>query len=588
MKPMGLIIDSFAGGGGASTGIEMALGRSPDIAINHDAEALAMHQANHPATKHYSKNIWQVDPLEAVGNRAVDLAWFSPDCKHFSKAKGGKPVKASIRDLAWVVVRWAKTVRPRLIMLENVEEFQGWGPLKHNDNGELIPDPERKGETFRRWMGELKRLGYRIEWRELRACDYGSPTIRKRFFMIARRDGCKIVWPKTTHGDPKSEAVQIGELKPWRTAAEIIDWNLPCYSIFLSKEEGRSVGVKRPLEEATMTRIAKGIDRYVINAIKPFIVNLTHQGGDRTEPVDEPFKTVTGAHRGEKAVVSPVIVPTLITSGYGEREGQEPCVPGLEKPLGTAVASGVKHALVAPHLTKFRKNSVGSGLDEPAPTVTANSYIKRPGGAPPIGVVAAFMAQHNIDRGRGHPGRSVEHPVSTVTSSGAQQGVVATHMLNMKGSDRRDSEAGEPVNTITGGGYHIAQVAAFMTKYYGTGEGAAIDEPCHTTTTKDRFGLITVDINGEPYIIADIGMRMLSPRELFRAQGFPDDYIIAPEFNGKPLTKTAQIRMCGNSVCPQVAEALVHANFSAGLTAVRVEKKDTPWEYPLFSEEAAA
>lgn len=556
MNP-GIIIDSFAGGGGASTGIEMALGRSPDIAINHNEVALALHAANHPKTLHLSKNIWHVDPIDAVGRQHVALAWFSPDCKHFSKAKGGAPVKRNIRDLAWVVVMWAQRVRPDVIALENVEEFQTWGPVGLDNQ----PIKERAGETFKLWIAALKHEGYKVQFRELRACNFGVPTIRKRFFVVARCDGKPIIWPEPTHGDPASDAVKSGKLKPWRTAAEIIDWSIPCPSIFLTAEEARTIGVKRPLAPATMARIAKGVQRYVIAAHKPFLVILTHQGGDRIEGLGDPFRTITGTHRGEKA-------------------------------------------LVAAHITKFRNGAIGSGADEPMPTITANSYVVRPGGAPPLGVVAAFLAQHNNDRSGPKAGRCADDPVSTVTATGAQQAVVtafmslaqqggsnrsaedphaticastkdqnqviAAHMLNLKGSNRRAEPIIDPVNTICSGGQHIAQVAAFLTKYYGTGgQLAGVGEPAHTITTKARLGLVTVEIGGEPYIITDIGMRMLTPRELFRAQGFPDDYLIDRGLftlqDGsrvwQPLTKSAQINACGNSVCPPVAAAIIRAQF---------------------------
>lgn len=643
----GLIIDSFAGGGGASTGIEMALNaafeqgllperRYVDMAVNHDPEALALHAANHPNTKHFSKNIWQFDPLVEIGNRKVALAWFSPDCKHFSKAKGGKPVKKEIRDLAWVVPRFARQVRPDVIMLENVEEFRTWGPLTfaRDETGEIrrdpktgdplmMPDPDRKGETFKVWTAQLRRLGYRMEWRELRACDYGAPTIRRRFFMIARRDGKKIVWPKPTHGDPKSDAVKNGELKPWRTAAEIIDWAIPCPSIFLTKEEGRAIGVKRPLEVATMDRIRKGVKRYVLDADKPFIVNLTHQGGDRNEPVDQPMNTVTGAHRGEKAVVAPVYVgvggrmaqspertvdaplntltakadgafvaPVMVPRYDDRRAGRSPRTAPADAPMQTITAGGNVGVMAAAHLTKFRANSIGSGMDEPVPTVTANSFIKRPGGAPPIGVVAAFLAQNNIDgrTGEGNPGRPADEPVSTILQSGSHQGVIASHMIDMHGGDMRMAGTDEPLRSLTAQGFHAAQVAAFLTKYYGTDQDPKIEDPLHTATAKARFGLVTVEIEGEPYIIADIGMRMLSPRELFRAQGFPEDYIIHPVHNGKRLTKTAQIRMCGNSVCPQMAEALVRANIieTVEMHVERTRPAKFIPEFPLWSEDEEA
>jgi DNA (cytosine-5)-methyltransferase 1 len=658
-----IIVDSFAGGGGASTGIELALGRSPDIAINHDAVALAMHEVNHPRTLHLTSDVWSVDPVEACGGRPVGLLWASPDCKHFSKAKGGKPVDKNIRGLAWVVVHWANVVQPRVIILENVEEFSTWGPLGADGK----PCPLQKGQTFERWVSEMKGLGYAVAWRELRACDYGAPTIRKRLFLIARRDGAPIMWPEPTHGDPKSDTVKSGKLKPWRTAAEIIDWSLPCPSIFdTSAEIMAKYGLRavRPLQQATMARIAKGVKRYVLDAAKPFIVNLTHHGAGQMQDPEGPLATVTAAHRGEKAVVTPfavrtdhssairagvhnlqdpartvtssggiavvapfvsaaqqggsvrdaadplhtvtasakdqnqIIVPTLIQTGYGEREGQEPRVPGLDKPLGTAVAGGIKHALVAPHLTKFHGGQVGASLEDPVPTVTSNSYLKRPGGAAPIGIVAphlmtmrnaqkpfneadkpahtitsggahmhlvaTFLAQHNID-GRtkeGHAGRPADAPVSTVMHSGSHQGIVAANLSHQYGSATNGAQGDPavPLKTVTAGGGHHAVVASFLQKYYGSDQDPQLEESLHTVTTKDRFGLVTVNINGEPYVITDIGMRMLTPRELFRAQGFPDDYVIDRRIDGSPITKTDQVSKCGNSVCPPIACALVAAN----------------------------
>lgn len=503
-----LIVDSFAGGGGASLGIAMALGRGPDIAINHDAEALAMHAANHPGTLHLSKNIWQVDPLDHVGRRRVALAWFSPDCKHFSKAKGAAPVKRSIRDLAWVVVLWARRARPRVIILENVEEFRDWGPLDLAGR----PCRERKGETFDRFVGELRRLGYRVEHREIRACDHGAPTIRKRLFLIARCDGLPIMWPAPTHGAPHDPGVVSGKLKPWRTAAEIIDWSLPCHSIFLSREEGRALGVNRPLADKTMARIAKGERRYVIEAAEPFIVPVTHAGDTRVHGIGEPLRTVTTAHRGEHALVSPFLVPR-----YGEREGQEP-----------------------------RTRAVGA----PCPTVVPTGN----GGS----LVAAFLAQHN----GGMVGHDAREPVSTIVQKGCTQAVVSAGLVNLKGSDRRMAAPDAPAPTICAGGWHLGEVRAFLIKYYGTGgQWQDCRDPVHTVPTRDRLGVVMVA--GEPYEIVDIGMRMLSARELFRAQGFPDSYAIDLEHEGRPLTKTAQIRMCGNSVCPDLAAALVRANVGA-------------------------
>lgn len=540
-----LIVDSFAGGGGASTGIEMALGRSPDIAINHDADALAMHQVNHPETLHLSKNIWHVDPLEAVGNRRVGLAWFSPDCKHFSKAKGGRPVKRNIRDLAWVVVLWARRVRPEVIILENVEEFQEWGPLVEREPGKWVPCPDRRGQTFRKWCADLKRLGYKLEFKKLRACDYGAPTIRKRFLMIARRDGRPIVWPEPTHGSPDDEDVIAGRKKPWRMAYEIIDWSLPCPSIFdTSAEIMEKFGVRaiRPLAEATMRRIARGVVRYVLEAKKPFVVAdgcvvaahlAKFQTGSTGTALDEPAPTITAngyVKRPGGAAPIGVVATTMVQTGYGERAGQAPRALDMEKPIGTQVGGGAKH-----------------------------------------GVVAAFLAQHNNDIrriGGVNPGRPADEPLATLTAAGAQQNLVAAHLMNMKGSDRRSRPADAPAATVTSGGQHAALISGFLMKYYGTGgQWARLDDPAHTDTSRDRMGLVTVEIDGTTYAIADIGMRMLTPRERFRAQGFPDDHVIDRRPDGSAITGTVQGRCCGNSVCPPLAEALVRAN--CGHLAVR-------------------
>lgn len=532
VDPRPMIIDSFAGGGGASTGIEMALGRSPDVAINHDEAALAMHEANHPNTLHVNSNVWQVDPAEVCRGRRVGLFWASPDCKDHSKAKGGKPVRKNIRDLAWVVVLWAKRARPEVIALENVEEFREWGPL--DENGRRCT--KRKGQTFDKWVKELRRLGYKVEWRELRACDYGAPTIRKRLFLIARRDGRPIVWPEPTHrAAPRRDGsvrvwqvtngrVMFGddnENTRWITAAEIIDWTQPVPSIFLTKEEAQAWGKahnrrppNRPLVTNTMKRIARGVIRYVIEAKEPFLVSYAQQGGGVRSGF-EPFHTITASPKDQNVI----IVPTLVQTGYGERKGQAPRVPGLEKPLGTVVAGGTKHALVA-----------------------------------------AFMAQHNGgERMENSAGRPAIAPLSTLTTRGTQQQIVAAHMMPHYGASVTRS-ATDPVGTITaGGGGKQAMVAAFMHKYYGTEQDPRIDQPIHTLTTKERFGLVTVEIQGEPYTITDIGMRMLTPREQFRAQGFPDSYEIEKTSLGT-LTKTQQTRMCGNSVAPAVAAALIRAN----------------------------
>jgi DNA (cytosine-5)-methyltransferase 1 len=497
-----MVVDNFAGGGGASLGIERALGRPVDLAVNHDPEAVALHRANHPATRHACQNIWRVDPREATDGRPVGLAWFSPDCKHFSKAKSGRPVEKRIRDLAWVVVHWAKLVRPRIICLENVEEFKDWGPLAGNGR----PCPANKGREFRRWVRELRHLGYRAEWRELRACDFGAPTIRKRLFLVARRDGAPIVWPEATHGP--------GRL-PFRTAADCIDWSRPCPSIFLTREAGRALGVKRPLAEATMRRIARGVKRYVLDAAAPFIVTYSH-GGDwfRGHGVDRPLNTLTAAR--DHGLVAPFLVPR-----YGERSGQAPRAASAEAPMATVVPKGNGASLVA-----------------------------------------AFMAQHN----GGMVGHPASAPVSTVSSRGSQQQLVACCLNHQYGSATNGGQGDpeRPLKTVTTGGHH-ALVAVFLAKHY-YGEGGqlrAADAPLHTIATRARFGAVTVEIDGTSYAIVDIGMRMLTPRELFRAQGFPDSYEITPAVDGRPLTKTAKKRMVGNSVCPDVAEAVVAVNSNA-------------------------
>ena len=494
-----LVVDLFAGGGGASTGIEQAIGRAVDIAVNHDPEAVSLHQANHPQTQHFVSDVFEVDPLTVTEGRPVGLLWASPDCKHFSKAKGGKPRSKKIRALAWVVIKWAKAVRPRVICLENVEEFQTWGPLRADG----MPCELRKGHTFQRWAAQLRNLGYAIEWRELRACDYGAPTIRKRLFLVARRDGLPIVWPQPTHA---AKPAKGSGLLPYRTAADCIDWSLPCPSIFERE---------RPLAEATLRRIAHGIKRYVLEAARPFIVPVTHQGDNRVHSADEPLRTVTSAKRGELALA----VPTLVQTGYGERDGQAPRVPGLEKPLGTCV-DGQKHALVAAYLAKHF------------------------GGEPQAGKTGADLRA----------------PAPTVLASGGPQAVVTSHLAKLRGTSA-SADTAEPLGTVSAQGLHHAEVRALLLKFYGQGsQDQVLGDPLHTITTKDRFGLVTVA--GEDYLIADIGMRMLQPRELYRAQGFPDSYQIERGHDGRQLSKAAQVRMCGNSVCPPLARALVLANYS--------------------------
>lgn len=531
-----LVVDLFAGGGGASTGVEQGIGRHVDIAINHDPEAINLHERNHPQTRHFVSDVFEVDPLVVTAGQPVGLLWASPDCKHFSKAKGGKPVSKKIRSLAWVVVKWAAAVRPRVICLENVEEFQTWGPLDANN----MPCARRKGQTFQRWKRTLERMGYVVEHREMRACDYGAPTIRKRLFLVARCDGQPIVWPEPTHGKPGTLPVKQKKLHPWRTAAECIDWSIPAPSIFERK---------KPLADATCRRIAKGIMRYVVDAAEPFIVG---QGGPiysgKPTTVLKPFGTITTEnHRA-------LIIPTLVQTGYGEREGQAPRALDLGKPLGTVVA-GQKHALVQAFLAKHYTGVVGSDLADPIGTVTSVDHHS---------LVTANLIHMGHGEGKdggkrfSHGVRDVTDPLNTITASGVTAAIVTSHMVKMRG-DNVGSGAAEPLHTISAQGTHHAEVRAFLIKYYGTDQDPQLAEPLHTITTKDRFGLVT--IKGQDYAIVDIGLRMLTPRELYRAQGFPDCYAIDMGADGKPLTKTAQVRMCGNSVCPPLARALVAANY---------------------------
>lgn len=500
-----LIVDNFAGGGGASTGIEMALGRPVDIAINHDLDAIAMHTINHPHTTHYCESVWDVDPVKVTNGQPVGLAWFSPDCKHFSKAKGGTPVNKEIRGLAWVAMRWAATVRPRIIMLENVEEFKTWGPVVDGK-----PCPARKGKTFESFVRQLEQLGYAVEWRNLVASDFCAPTIRKRFFLIARCDGQPIVWPTPTHGNPARLDFKKSGLKKWKTAADIIDWSIPCPSIF---------DRKKPLAENTLRRIARGIQRYVIDNPKPFIVRIGQQGfgGDGMQyGTEQPLTTITT--KAEHCLVLP-----HITKYYGAKSETEVRGGVINEPIATQTTEN-RFGLVSAFLTKFRTGATGSSMDEPVHTITAGSFVKRPGGA--------------------------AHAM----------GMVTTHLLHLRNNcDGRSVE--EPLPTLTAGGGHVGEVRAFLIKYYGNEkEGVSLREPLHTVTAQDRFGLVTV--RGEQYQIIDIGMRMLEPHELFAAQGFPADYIIDRDASGKPIPKYQQVARCGNSVCPPLAKVLVEANFA--------------------------
>lgn len=454
-----LIVDNFAGGGGASTGIEDATGCCVDIAINHDPEAIKMHKANHPYTEHYCEDVWQVDPVKACKGYPVGLAWFSPDCKHFSKAKGGKPKDKFIRGLAWVACRWAGLVRPRVIMLENVEEFKTWGPLNRGHH----PIKSKQGKTFEKFVQQLMDLGYEVQYRELIAADYGAPTMRKRFFLIARCDGKEIVWPKPTHGPADSAEVKAGLLKPYMGAYTQLDFSLPCPSIFDTSEEIKEkYGIRavRPLARKTMDRIARGVKKFVLDNPDPFVIE------DESEDIK-----------------MPILIQYHSETTKDEVRGQ-----GIENPIMT-VDSSNRYGLVTSFISKFYKSGTGQDIRE-------------------------------------------------------------------------------PLHTITAGDWHFGEVRAFLTKYYGSGTGQDIKEPLDTITAQDRFGLVT--IYGTEYQIVDIGLRMLEPKELYGCQGFPEDYIIDRDCEGKVYPRAEQVRRCGNAVCPPIPTALVRANLKDLCVAKRL------------------
>ncbi|EGW36491.1 DNA cytosine methyltransferase [Desulfosporosinus sp. OT] len=495
-----IIVDNFAGGGGASTGIEMAIGRSVDIAINHDSAAIAMHKVNHPDTLHYCESVWEVDPRKVTNGRPVALVWFSPDCKHFSKAKGGKPVEKHIRGLAWVAVRWAATVKPRVIMLENVEEFKTWGPLLVNGK----PDPKQKGRTFKAFVHALERQGYQVEWRELRTCDYEAPTSRKRFFLIARCDGLPIVWPEPTHGDPNSPEVKSGKLKPWRTAAEIIDWSKPCPSIFERK---------KPLVKTTMRRIGRGIHKFVINNPEPFIVQIGQNGfskDDRSYQLSQPLTTIVT--KSEHCLITP-----FLTQYHGYDANARGQVIG--KPILTIDTSN-RYGLVAPFLSKFYKTGIGQSITEPLHTVTAF--------AGHFGEIRAFLTTYygnNDDLGQ-----AMNEPLRTVTTKD-RFGIVSVSVAKM--DNLRNLGHWPKVRTI-------------------------LNDYCGYSLADNEILLFCV--NGIYYFISDIGLRMLIPRELFDGQSFPHDYVIDRDYYGKYYPKSAQVARCGNAVAPVIPNALVRVN----------------------------
>ena len=654
--PGELIIDNFAGGGGTSTGLEAAFGRPVDIAINHDPEALAMHAINHPHTQHLCESVWDVDPIAVTGNQPVGLVWLSPDCKHFSKAKGGTPVAKHIRGLAWVGMRWVALTKPRVLMLENVEEFQTWGPLLVGADGTARPDPARKGKTFASFVRQLRAHGYAVEWKELRACDNGAPTIRKRLFLIARRDGLPIIWPEQTHAAPTDRRVLAGKLLPHRTAAECIDFDLPAASIF---------DRKKPLATNTQRRVAKGLWRHVLATASPYIVDDTaaavmtnttgHAGAAVTHPLptvatgghhalvaghitkfntgavgtglDEPLATITAGgtpKRPSTGITQGLVGAHMVTIGYGERPGQDARTQDMRGPLGTAVAGGVKQGVVAAHLTHLTHHGERSGHSpaEPLRTITGAHRGEQ-----------AMVAAHLVDMGHGEScstgakrwssgERDIRIPLNTITASSTPSALVTACLEQANGGfydgDGRPVDA--PTSTITSSGAQQRLITAYAVKYYSSGgQWQGLGEPMHTLPTKGRMGLVqAVQVSadslapehrargrqcaellhthlpehfptpadmvlvwhaGSWWALVDITLRMLKPKELFKAQGFPEGYVIHEIPNpallfkdGKqaahplqvpriPLSATAQVRMCGNSVSPPQAEALVRANF---------------------------
>lgn len=582
-----LIVDNFAGGGGASTGIEMATGYSVDIAINHDPEAIKMHKANHPNTKHYCENVWAVDPVKACNGHPVGLAWFSPDCKHFSKAKGGKPKDKNIRGLAWVACRWAGLVRPRVIMLENVEEFKTWGPLGRRHH----PIKAKQGETFQKFVQQLTDLGYEVQFRELIAADYGAPTMRKRFFMIARCDGKPIVWPEPTHAPADSEEVKAGLKKPYVGAYTQLDFSLPCPSIFDTSEEIKEkYGIRavRPLAQKTMDRIARGFIKFVLNNPKPFIIQCNHGGERRPNDIREPMPTITGKHG--YGIVEPYMVQ-IGQTGFAKDRSKD-----VREPLTTIVSKN-EHCLIEPTLAPYMgtntTNHPGGNCKDPIHTITTGNQqclisptliqyhsetskdgvrgqtIKDPimtvDSSNRYGLVASFLHKY-YDGGYKGAGETVENPLPTVTAWD-HNSVVTANLIQMNNHcDGKDIR--QPLPTITAGDGHFGEVRAFLIKYYGQGTGQDIEQPLDTVTARDRFGLVTIE--GVDYQIVDIGLRMLEPRELYGCQGFPDDYIIDHDYTGKTYPRSEQVRRCGNAVCPPIPAALVRANLSELCVAERM------------------
>ena len=616
-----LIVDNFAGGGGASTGIELATGYSVDIAINHDPEAIKMHKANHPNTKHYCENVWAVDPIKACKGHPVALAWFSPDCKHFSKAKGGKPKDKNIRGLAWVALRWAGLVRPRVIMLENVEEFKTWGPLNRRHH----PIKSKQGETFRRFVQQLRDLKYEVEFQELVAADYGAPTMRKRFFMIARCDGKPIVWPEPTHGPADSESVKAGLLKPYVGTYTQLDFSLPCPSIFDTSEEiKKKYGIRavRPLAPKTMERIARGLKKFVLENPEPFIIQCNHGGERRPNDIREPMPTITGKHG--YGIVEPYMVQIGQTGFTADRgkdvqellativSKNEHCLVNANlRPAGDGAGFPIdrkrypaycdpeemdklpfadpeteweiQKQLQTPYMGTNTTNHPGGSCKDPIYTITTGNQQC---------LISPTLIQYHSETAQGEVrGQCIDEPIMTVDGSnryglvtsflhkyydGGYKGagdsienplptvtswdhnsVVTANLIQMN-NHCDGKDIRQPLPTITAGDGHFGEVRAFLIKYYGQGTGQDLKEPLDTVPTHDRFGLVTIE--GIDYQIVDIGLRMLEPKELYGCQGFPADYIIDHDYTGKTYPRSEQVRRCGNAVCPPIPAALVKAN----------------------------
>ena len=623
-----IVVDFFCGGGGAGTGLEIGLGRAVNVAKNHSPQAISMHTVNHPGAVHYTTDVFDGDPDTECGGKAVGWFHMSPDCTHHSQAAGGQPRKREIRNLSWIGLKWAGKKKPRVISLENVKQILQWGrlvakrdkatgrvvtldlvphPTKKGkttnrvaapgeqvpvSNQFLVPDPKQRGRTWRRFVALLEGMGYVVEWKVIKACDFGAPTSRERLFMIARCDGQPIVWPEPTHAKNPAKGQQ-----KWKTAADCIDFSDLGKSIF---------GRKKDLAPATLRRVAKGMKKFVIDNPAPFIVPIANWSGETVQSAAEPLRTITSYPKGG---AFSVVSPSLVQTGYGEREGQQPRVPNINQPLGTVVAGGVKHALASACIvqaghgegsgkTKRRSHGVND-ICGPVGTVTAS------GGGQSIST--AVMIQANGGFNTVHA-KDIRDPMTTVTNTGSQQQLATAHLVHMRGNcDARD--ANDPLHTISAGGQHhglvsafmerafggsigqglgdpaptitaggggksslvsltlspeheagALRVAAFLISYYGTENVSACDAPAPTITTKDRLALVTVMVQGTPYVIVDICLRMLKPAELYKAQGFPADYIITHGADGKPFTITQQVHMCGNSVSPPPMAALARAN----------------------------